>query len=481
MAISDSFQWVPGQALTSIGDYSQSMANTDYLNSRTAQQVAETQDYISQSAKNAREAERSASISKNALDKYQTDSLLNFYKNNEGLYQKSIKIGLDAKMASELSKQSDDQINYTANLMNQSINPKTGEISDLGTYESNRQKLASVNPEWAAGLPTADQIQADPTGNMAKQAALHINYTQENRAERIQRMQQATKDQEALKRIGIEQAGANQRLGQQEASSLALENARYEHNKDLLGIKNQSAFDIAKLKTDRGNQTNTIPKVGDFGSIRDNLPELLAGMSQYNDQYNLGLNKEQIQQIGSIVYPMAQSLYIKQAAQANEDKIAGRPYSMPKSVPEMARDLAVQSMSNSDRLQSTMTWYGAHKTQIDMSGDFQEPESSGTIERGGQRQEQPQTQPELNNKQSSIVEEIRGNLPGGQNPRASKNYNMTEILKSGRVQRPYGKNTGSLGDQVKDNFNEGQIKLINDPDFWKLPKQDQYKLLSMSK
>ena len=367
----DTFQWAPGEALQSIANYgSQEAQQTDTL-AQAAQRQAETQAYTSQAAQQMRQAEYQANTEKARQESILTGTGNNFFTENPEFTKKYVQSGYAAKMEENLNSMNDAKFNLLQNTLGNSWDPKTNTV-DKSSYRDNWNTLNSIDPETAKQYANPDELDDDQTYKGVTAQVAHI---QQNAKQRFQYGMQGAKLENRLnlmdvKMEALKDIAANNNNTKVIISGDTNATRRYGYDK---------RWDYTNAIHDKSNLSGNIPKVGDYGSIRDNVPMLTKTVSDFAQQNGLNIDDNNVQGIVSAVYPMAQSIYVKQAAQAQADKAANKPYSLPKSVPQIAQELAEQAITNPKQAETIKTWWGGNKTNINANGDYQEPSAQEPV------------------------------------------------------------------------------------------------------
>jgi hypothetical protein len=371
----DQFQWVPGEALNAMGNYDQSQANSNLEYAHAAQQQAETQQYTSQTAQALREAQRQAAISEAGLQQFQSDTTKQFYNSNPGLYQKSLMAGVQSKISDELSKKSDDDINYLGNTIGASVNKQTGKIDDPTDYSAQFNKANKENPDLVAslGFPTPDQVANDPTGKALKTANMLAVHTLETRQENFKNAE-LTATLQNKDEMNERMADVKMQVG----------NMMYQRGVDMakLGIeasrvKGSAAADINgqyKLQQqsmrDAAAQKGKVLNIKDYGPMKDQIGLVGASIQDYLQQPGIDVDasKVDINGLVSNSYSAAMDKYNQLKDQYLQDKKEGKPAIPPPPPTELALDIAKQIISDPEATKKVSKGYIFTSQSVDSSG-----------------------------------------------------------------------------------------------------------------
>ena len=383
MSLLDSFQWAPGVGMLDTAKNTsfqagaaRDFAQTDLVNTENQAKQAELQDYISQSAKDLRENTRQAEIGKAKQDIANNEALSTYYKDNPNALSEQTAAKLHNEMLGYQKGISEKEHGIEQESVSKYYNPKTGEVN-LDNYDQERTRQIQAGIHKEGDLPTVDELRNDPKAlDVVKRSAAYSYYTQDQIAAQVAA---STKSQAEMDKTRLEIQGRHQDTN----AIIAGENKRAEDAQKAMterwGLRAGSQERIAALKADKDQQVRdkamfdkVVPDMSKYGDMKANVPYIVSGLMTFATTHNISADEGDLQGLASQTFPMAQSIYNQQAAQARQDMKDGKPYEIPKSVAEIATQLAQHIMVDPNQKAAVKKWLILNQNKISPSGELKE-------------------------------------------------------------------------------------------------------------
>jgi hypothetical protein len=401
VSLLDSFQWAPGQGMLDTAKNTsfqagatRDFAQTDLVNTENAAKQAELQDYISQSAKDMRETTRQAEIGKAKEQIANNEALSKVYAENPNLRSDNALLSVHADMMKKHQAMSEDEAKLSQQFASNMMDDK-GNLN-AENYFAQRDKMLQAFPDAGDNLPSREQVAANP-GLLegVKLRAAYSMYTPEQKAAQTAAKAKADVD---MKLKQYEEGQQNARTSATIAGDAARTKATNEANAAIQAAHDRTRENVATIKATQDQKTKEVamlnkqvPGLKEFGSIRDNIPLITTNVTQFALTHGIDASKEDIEGTAATVFPMAQSVYNEQAAQARQDLRDGKPYSIPKSVGEIATEMAQQVLTDPKQKANVKTWYQMNSKRISPDGDLIEKPSAQNAIQPSQSKKQVST------------------------------------------------------------------------------------------
>lgn len=350
MALYDTFQWVPGQAIESIGSFNYAMTGSERNMAAAAQQQAETADYVKASNVAMREARAQAETSKAKAE----TMLADFQTSNPELAQQMYETGVMDKVQESLSNISTNKLKHATNLIS-TVNEQN--------YPSVYKSINENDPELGSSLPTPEQLAQNPKKKeqlkfmsgmifktYADKVAEGMQTSVNDAAMRREIAGNASSERNSRNQIAAQRAmNVEDNTARSEDSRLDRESneriwdKRGEVSRDVANIREVGRAATAKIK-EAANKSGTgkAPKLTDYGPADKQFMFGSAVIDDLIAETDINPPKENLNAFKAKMWAAAQSEYSRQK-NAFE---GGKQATMPNSPPEIMTELAERYLTD---------------------------------------------------------------------------------------------------------------------------------------